>query len=194
LGARHAGRFAELREEIARLTGGYILDVENFRSDDHGRVLQLVFDMTEQRFAIAGHLLTSYEWDFFPFVHMGPDRLHHGFWKYCDPAHPRFVDGTAFAHAFRDYYRALDNHLARFIELVPDDVAIVIVSDHGAQPMEGGLLLNEWLLMEEGLLTLHTSPNGPTSITKAAIDWSKTVAWAEGGYYGRLFFNVEGAP
>jgi predicted AlkP superfamily phosphohydrolase/phosphomutase len=182
---------AELREEIDRLTGGYILDVENFRSDDHERVLQQVFDMTEQRFAVAGHLLTSYEWDFFSFVDMGPDRLHHGFWKYCDPAHPRFAGDSAFAHAFRDYYRALDRHLARFLELVPDDAAIVVVSDHGAQPMEGGFLLNEWLL-QEGLLTLRTSPNGPTPVTKADVDWSNTVAWAEGGYYGRLFFNVEG--
>lgn len=68
---------------------------------------------------IKGHLLTSHDWDFFSFVDMGPDRLHHGFWKYCDPAHPRFEDGTAFAHAFRDYYRALDSQLARFLAQVP---------------------------------------------------------------------------
>lgn len=182
---------AELRDEIARLTGGYILDVENFRSNDHERVLQRVFDMTQQRFAVAGHLLTSHEWDFFSFVDMGPDRLHHGFWKYCDPAHPRFEGGTALEHAFRDYYRALDAHLARFLELVPDDAAIVIVSDHGAQPMEGGFLLNEWLV-QEGLLRLRTPVTGPTPVSKADVDWPRTVAWAEGGYYGRLFLNVRG--
>jgi predicted AlkP superfamily phosphohydrolase/phosphomutase len=35
----------------------------------------------------------------------------------------------------------------------------------------------------------------PTQITpshKLSIDWSKTTAWGDGGYYGRLFLNVEG--
>ncbi|ONI76177.1 hypothetical protein ALI144C_36495 [Actinosynnema sp. ALI-1.44] len=180
-----------LRDDIERLTGGYILDVEDFRSNDHARVLQRVFDMTEQRFAVAGSLMTGHDWDFFSFVDMGPDRLHHGFWKYCDPAHPRHEPGNPYEHAFRDYYRALDRHLAGFLERVPPDAAIVVVSDHGGQPMEGGFCVNEWLI-EQGLLTLRTKPTGPTPITQADVDWSQTTAWAEGGYYGRLFLNVSG--
>jgi predicted AlkP superfamily phosphohydrolase/phosphomutase len=31
-----------------------------------------------------------------------------------------------------------------------------------------------------------------TRIAKAPIDWSRTVAWGDGGYYGRLFLNVKG--
>ena len=31
-----------------------------------------------------------------------------------------------------------------------------------------------------------------TAIAKAPIDWSRTVAWGDGGYYGRLFLNVKG--
>jgi predicted AlkP superfamily phosphohydrolase/phosphomutase len=182
---------AGLADDIARFTGGYILDVEDFRSNDHERVLQRVFDMTEQRFAVAGHLMTRHEWDLFSFVDMGPDRLHHGFWKYCDPAHPRYEPGNPFENAFRDYYRALDRHLAGFLEKVPSDAAILLVSDHGGQPMTGGFCINEWLI-EQGLLTLRKPPAGPTPISKADIDWSRTLAWAEGGYYGRLFLNVHG--
>jgi predicted AlkP superfamily phosphohydrolase/phosphomutase len=181
----------DLRNELHQLTGGYILDVEDFRSPDTDRVLRRVFDMTEQRFKVASHLLTSHEWDFFEFVDMGPDRLHHGFWKYCDPAHPRYEPNGPFQTAFRDYYRDLDRHLAAFLELVPDDAAVLVVSDHGAQPMEGGFCINEWL-REQGLLVLRSEPNGPTPMSKADVDWTKTVAWAEGGYYGRLFLNVEG--
>jgi len=29
-------------------------------------------------------------------------------------------------------------------------------------------------------------------IKEAPIDWSRTVAWGDGGYYGRLFLNVRG--
>ena len=29
-------------------------------------------------------------------------------------------------------------------------------------------------------------------IKDAEIDWSQTLAWGDGGYYGRLFLNVKG--
>lgn len=181
----------DLREEVQRVTGGYVLDVENFRSPDRERVAREVFDMSEQRFALAGHLARSRDWDLLAFVDMGPDRLHHGFWRDCDPDHPRHEPGGRWRHAFRDYYRALDQHLGAFLEALDDDTAVLVVSDHGAQPMVGGFCVNEWL-RQQGLLTLAAEPAGPTPVSAAEVDWSRTAAWAEGGYYGRLFLNVEG--
>ncbi len=67
----------------------------------------------------------------------------------------------------------------------------MLMSDHGAQPMTGGVLFNDWLV-SEGYLSFETPPREPTPIAKAPIDWSKTVAWGDGGYYGRLFVNVRG--
>jgi predicted AlkP superfamily phosphohydrolase/phosphomutase len=51
--------------------------------------------------------------------------------------------------------------------------------------------VNEWL-RREGLLHLAGEPNGVTSPREVGIDWSQTVAWGEGGYYARVFLNVEG--
>jgi len=182
---------AELREEVQRVTGGYVLDVADFRAHDLERVRQQVFDMTEQRFMLARHLATTRPWDFFAFVDMGPDRLHHGFWKYCDPEHPKHRPGNPLADTFRDYYRMVDRQLAAFLEVLPDHTAVLVVSDHGAQPMLGGFCFNEWLL-REGLLVLAERPSGPTPLAKVEVDWARTTAWGEGGYYGRLFVNVEG--
>jgi len=182
---------AELREEVQRVTGGYVLDVADFRAHDLERVRQQVFDMTEQRFVLARHLATTRPWDFFAFVDMGPDRLHHGFWKYCDPEHPKHRPGNPLADTFRDYYRMVDRQLAAFLEVLPDHTAVLVVSDHGAQPMLGGFCFNEWLL-REGLLVLAEQPSGPTPLAKVKVDWARTTAWGEGGYYGRLFVNVEG--
>lgn len=181
----------ELGGELARLTGGYRLDVENFRAPDLRRIGQDIFDMTEQRFTVARHLMKQQDWDFLSFVDMGPDRLHHGFWKYCDQDHPRYTPGNEYEHMFRDYYRALDRHLGDLLNDVPEDAAVMVVSDHGAQPMLGGFCINEWL-RQQGLLTLHSDPAGPTPMSKADVDWQHTVAWAEGGYYGRLYLNVAG--
>jgi predicted AlkP superfamily phosphohydrolase/phosphomutase len=182
---------AALKQELESLTGGYHLDVENFRSPEIERVSQQIFDLTQQRFEVARHLAATREWDLFSFVDMGPDRLHHGFWKYCDPTHPRFEAGNPLENLFRDYYRALDRHLAAFLEVLPEQTAVMVVSDHGAQPMLGGFYVNEWL-RQQGLLVLSEEPQGPTPMSKARVDWTRTVAWAEGGYYGRIFLNVAG--
>jgi predicted AlkP superfamily phosphohydrolase/phosphomutase len=67
----------------------------------------------------------------------------------------------------------------------------MVMSDHGARPMMGGLCFNDWLI-QEGYLALNEAPSGPMPIKEASIDWSRTVAWGDGGYYGRLFLNVKG--
>jgi predicted AlkP superfamily phosphohydrolase/phosphomutase len=65
------------------------------------------------------------------------------------------------------------------------------VSDHGAQRLEGGVAINEWLI-REGLLVLNEYPKSPTPFDKLNVNWSRTRAWSEGGYYARIFFNVQG--
>jgi predicted AlkP superfamily phosphohydrolase/phosphomutase len=180
----------ELRAELRDLVGDYILDVADFRTLDKGRVAQQIFDMTEQRFAVARHLATTRPWDLFAMVDMGPDRLHHGFWKLCDPQVPAYDPANPYANLFREYYRALDRHLGTLLEVL-GDVPVLLVSDHGARPMVGGFRVNEWL-RARGLLALTTEPAGPTPIAAAPIDWSRTMAWGDGGYYGRIFLNVEG--
>jgi len=65
------------------------------------------------------------------------------------------------------------------------------MSDHGATPMMGGLCFNDWLI-QEGFLHLTEPLSGPTPIADAPIDWSRTIAWGDGGYYGRCFLNVTG--
>jgi len=180
-----------LGSEIEALVGPYVLDVHDFRSADKTRIAQQVFDMTEQRFRVARHLATTRNWDLFAMVDMGPDRLHHGFWADCDPEHPRYDPTGPRRSVFRDYYRALDRHLGSLLEILDHDTAVLLVSDHGAQPMVGGFCINEWL-RAQGLLTLRTEPAGRLPIAEADIDWSRTTAWADGGYYARVFLNVAG--
>ena len=124
-------------------------------------------------------------------VEMGPDRLHHAFWRFYDPNHPDYVPGTPLEQAFRDYYRYLDSEVGSLIEGLGDDTAVMVVSDHGAQAMYGGIQINEWL-MQNGYLTLVDPPSEPTPIGRCTIDWPRTRVWADGGYYSRIFLNVEG--
>jgi predicted AlkP superfamily phosphohydrolase/phosphomutase len=113
------------------------------------------------------------------------------FWLYCDPAHPKYEPGNPFESAFEDYYRMVDAEIGSLLEALPSDVVTILMSDHGAQAMSGGVCFNDWLI-SEGYLTLSGRLDGPTPIGKAPIDWSRTTAWGDGGYYGRLFLNVRG--
>ncbi|HDN79456.1 MAG TPA: phosphodiesterase, partial [Chloroflexi bacterium] len=122
---------------------------------------------------------------------MGVDRLHHGFWKYFDPRHPKYVPGNKYENVVLDYYRYIDREIGDILGMVDDDTVVFVVSDHGARPMEGGICFNEWLV-REGYLVLKEEPDRMVPLEKVEIDWEHTIAWGEGGYYGRLFLNVKG--
>jgi predicted AlkP superfamily phosphohydrolase/phosphomutase len=181
----------DLRAEIEGLVGSYRVDVRNFRSDDRDRILAEIYEMTEQRFRVSRHLLDTRPWDFFMMVEIGLDRMHHAFWRFFDEAHPRHEPGHRYADAIRAYYEYLDEEIGELIDRFDDDDTVIVVSDHGARPMEGAICVNEWLA-REGYLVLEEWPDAPTPFREARVDWSRTRAWGEGGYYCRLCLNVEG--
>jgi predicted AlkP superfamily phosphohydrolase/phosphomutase len=182
---------AELKPIVEQVAGGYVLDVEDFRTDDKRALLGRIHDKTAKHFKVARHLLTTQPWQFFMMVEMGVDRVHHGFWRFMDPANRNYQPGNPLEDSIREYYRAVDREVGEVLALIPSDCAVMVVSDHGAKSMEGGVCVNEWLI-EHGYLTLKEYPNKPTPITAAAIDWDKTRAWGDGGYYARIFLNVRG--
>ena len=171
--------------------GEYILDVTNFRSEDKERILRDIHALSARRFQYAEYLMATQAWDFLMMVDMGPDRIQHGFWKYMDPMHPKHEPGNPLQHAIRDYYVQVDQQVGHLLERAPDDATVLVVSDHGAQRMHGGICLNEWL-KQKGYLVLLEEPTEPTPFGKVKVDWSRTTAWGDGGYYGRLFLNVAG--
>lgn len=182
----------ELKDEIADLVGEYLIDVRGFRTDDKQWLLDQIHTMTEQRFKIARHLLKTRPWDLFWMVEMGYDRIHHGFWQFMDSDHHRYEADNPFENAIHDYYVLADKLMGELLnDLDLDRTAVLIVSDHGAKRMDGGICFNDWLI-REGYLTLEGDVSGPTRFADVEIDWSRTTAWGEGGYYGRCFLNVEG--
>jgi predicted AlkP superfamily phosphohydrolase/phosphomutase len=182
---------AELKQEIEGLVGSYMVDVDDFRTSDKERLLADIEEMTEKRFRVAEHLLETRPWDLFFMVEMGTDRMHHAFWRFFDSEHRLHEPGNPFEGAMLDYYRALDAKIDRLLRFADDDTAVLVVSDHGAKPIDGGICVNEWL-RNEGYLVLAEEPAEPTPLRPEMVDWSRTTAWGEGGYYCRLSLNVEG--
>ncbi len=180
-----------LKAEVEAVSNGYILDVKEFRSENKESILKEIYRMTEKRFRLTRHFIRSKEWDFFMMVEMGPDRIHHAFWKYFDQDHPRYVSGSKFQDAILNYYKYLDKEIGETLKLFNEDTMALIVSDHGATRMMGGICINEWLI-QNGYLKLVQYPSESTPLNKLIVDWKNTMVWGEGGYYGRLFMNVKG--
>jgi predicted AlkP superfamily phosphohydrolase/phosphomutase len=178
-------------DEIEELVGEYMVDVRNFRTNDKDQLLADLEEMTDKRFRVAERLLESRPWDLFFMVEMGTDRIHHGFWRFTDPEHRLYESGNKYESAMLDYYRRLDEKMGRLLRFADDDTAVLVVSDHGAKKIDGGICVNEWL-RREGYLVLKEEPAEPTALKPEMIDWSRTTAWGEGGYYCRLFMNVAG--
>jgi len=182
----------KLREEMEAVVGEYLIDVKNFRADDRDRILEEIHEMTDRRFKVFRHFIEKRPCDFMMMVEMGSDRIHHAFWRYTDPDHPKFEAGNPYEHAVKTYYEQLDREIAATLELLDDDCHVLIVSDHGARPMIGGFAINDWL-QQQGLLTMkENSGEEAAKFREEDVDWSKTKVWAWGGYYARVFLNVEG--
>ena len=184
---------AIFKQEVLNITPQYQFDVKNFRTEEKSRLLQQIIDLTEVQFKLVKHSLKSKPWDFLMHVNMGVDRIHHGFWRYHDTQHRLYTPGNPFESAIADYYAMVDGMIGQLLELIDDNTTVLIVSDHGIKRMDGGICVNEWL-WRNGWLALKTPPQPGViqPFDEALVDWSKTRAWSSGGYYGRIFLNVEG--
>jgi predicted AlkP superfamily phosphohydrolase/phosphomutase len=181
----------EFRSRVEDIVGEYLFDVTEFRHASLDGVLERTYRMTERRFRLMRRLVTTEPWRFAILHEIGPDRMHHCFWRFHDPLHPRHEPGSPYANAIVDYYRFLDEQVAELLDAAGPDTVALVVSDHGAVAMHGGVRVNE-VLRQAGLLTLRKEPVTVVPFNPELVDWSRTVAWAEGGYYARIFLNVRG--
>ncbi len=180
----------ELKKEILDKFGHYTFDV-SFRVEEKRELFDNLVKMTKERHEVVKHLIRTKPWDMCWFVEIGLDRVHHSLWKYFDEHHKDYQPASEYRGYIDEYERLLDANVKEIIDLVPDDTRILVVSDHGAQPMDGCMCINEWLI-QEGYLYLNKYPDKVTAPEKLDVNWGKTKAIGWGGYYARIFFNVEG--
>jgi predicted AlkP superfamily phosphohydrolase/phosphomutase len=182
---------ASFKTKINELVGEYPVDVKNFRTDRKDWLKDEIFSMSQKQWQVVHWLLKEQEWDYFHFVDIGLDRMHHGFWNYFDQKHVQFEAGNSYQSAIPEYYLWLDQQIGEALEMLDKDTVVLVVSDHGAQRLDGGIAVNEWLI-RQGHLVLNEYPKAITPFDQLSVNWSKTRVWSEGGYYARVFFNVQG--
>ncbi len=188
-GARDFVYPVEAHAALMEWVPDYRVDVPEFRRANQAQAVAQVVAMTEARFRVAERWVQAADWDFFMMVEIGLDRMQHMIW---DDA---ILDAALAPQtgALFDYYRQLDRHLAKLLSLLRADDVVFVVSDHGAQRLWGNFALNEWLVAE-GYLVLNQprAPGVVSPLLPAEVDWTRTRAWGDGGYVGRIYLNLLG--
>jgi predicted AlkP superfamily phosphohydrolase/phosphomutase len=181
----------DLRAALEKKHGAYLVDVEAHRKGDRAAILEGARALTTQRFAILRELVAASDPHLAVVVDIGPDRLHHGLLASLHSGHPRHRPDDPLLPSCRAYYALLDEEIGRTIDAAGGDPLVLVCSDHGVQPLLGGLCLNDWLI-GRGDLVLHERPTRPTSPLDLKVDWDRTRVIAYGGHYGRLRLNLKG--
>lgn len=178
----------ELRERF----GPYQPDVEAFRHADPIAVVAELRAMTSHRFAVARHVWEHERPDLLAMVDIGIDRLHHVLWRSLDASDPdRDLDAVKRSAAL-GYLAHVDRELGQLLDVLGADTDVLVASDHGARPLRGAIAINEWLIDRGELVLDGPRPTSPTPLAQLKVNWDATRAWAEGGYYARVYLNVAG--
>jgi predicted AlkP superfamily phosphohydrolase/phosphomutase len=93
-------------------------------------------DLVEARTA-SFELLLRGEWRVATCVYVEPDRLQHPFGAHLLPSHPDHerTRDTPIAEGLHRVFRALDEALERLVSVSGNDTTVVLMSDHGFQPI-----------------------------------------------------------
>ena len=182
---------ALIQERIAGLVGDYPVDVKGFRTHRKDWLKQQIDSMTHKHFEVVQHFLRRSKWDYFQFVEIGLDRIHHGFWQYQDPAigsSRRTVPigrwsattigcwTARWGNCWSCWMRRRSSWWSPTTE--PNRWTADSASTNGSS-CQGWLVLNRY-------------PEQVTPFSQLAVDWDRTRAWSEGGYYARVLPEPQG--
>ncbi len=149
----------ELGQELLQHVPGYqIMPLQNLAYVGLEKFVANMCDVIDKRAQAALYLMRRAEWDVFMVHFQAIDVLQHALWSHLDPRHPDYArTPEAERDRVRQFYRRLDENLAKVSAGVDDQTDIVVMSDHGFGSALKRIYINQWLANEK-YLTLTTSP------------------------------------
>jgi len=141
-------RPAGLYEELKRELGEYIMEpgiTSHVMAGDLASAEGLLYKSIENRKESTLYLMKKYPWDFFNVVFRDTDPAQHCFWRFYDKDSPDY-EKSPYARVIPEVYRRVDRAIGEIIAALPEDVVVIVLSDHGFGFRQyGNLCLNGWL-------------------------------------------------
>ena len=167
----------ELRDRLQE--SGYRIDMNAKlgHSDDKSEFIEDAYETLEKRYEAFSHYVAEDDWDLFFGVFMTTDRVNH--FLFGD-----YENDGEYKEEFLEIYEQVDAYLGQLREQLPDDVTMIVASDHGFTTQSYEVHLNTWL-EETGWLEYETDDHD------ALADISEE-ARAYSLIPGRVYLNLEG--
>ncbi|KAB1189169.1 MULTISPECIES: alkaline phosphatase family protein [Haloferax] len=167
----------DFRDHLQQM--GYKIDVNAKlgHDDDKSAFMQDAHETLDKRYEAFTHYLKKDDWDLFFGVFMTTDRVNHFLFKDYER------DGKN-KDAFVEFYRKVDEYIGNIRDILPEDVTLVVASDHGFTSLDYEVHCNTWL-EQEGWLSYESEDHD--SLSDIAEE-SKAYSLIP----GRFFINLEG--
>ncbi|WP_136588454.1 alkaline phosphatase family protein [Salinigranum halophilum] len=128
--------------------------------EDKGEFMDDAHRTLDTRFEAFSHYLSADDWDLFFGVFMTTDRVNHFLFKDYERLAPGASGDTEGLkqenrELFLEFYRKVDEYLGKIRSMLPDDVTLVVASDHGFTSLDHEVNCNAWL-EENGWLSYAT--------------------------------------
>lgn len=208
-----------IEQQILALEPDYVVDVSGSWEQDwrDGSLAERVRASLEQRLRVLETLLETAPVDVLFAVLEAPDRLQHVYYRYLDPRERLYHSPEARALRPRvlECFAAMDRIVGLIEDYAGGDGGVVVCSDHGFTAWEVSVhtnaLLQRWgyLRLKPGARAMQTqlarrlvavakrllpakTARRAKGHTFAAVDWSRTVAFASPIPQQGLFVNLAG--
>jgi predicted AlkP superfamily phosphohydrolase/phosphomutase len=148
---------------------GHDEDKSDFIEDAH--------ETLDARYEAFKHYIQQDDWDLFFGVFMTTDRVNHFLYKH-------YEEDMEYKDEFVEFYRKVDRYLGEIRRNLPDDVTMMVASDHGFTSLDYEVHFNQWLA-DEGWLSYEDDDHEDLSdISEDAEAYSLIP--------GRFYINLEG--
>ncbi|UPV99354.1 alkaline phosphatase family protein [Halorussus gelatinilyticus] len=145
--------------------------------EDKSEFIEDAHKTLDARYEAFKHYLQQDDWDLFFGVFMTTDRVNHFLFKH-------YEEDMEYKDEFVEFYRKVDRYLGEIRQNLPDDVTMMVASDHGFTTLDYEVHFNQWLA-DEGWLSFEDDDHEDLGdISEDAEAYSLIP--------GRFYINLEG--
>jgi predicted AlkP superfamily phosphohydrolase/phosphomutase len=142
----------------AKISDRHVISVST-AGISHAEYLRRTLDAVDARFEVLQRVLRAETPDFLMKVLVETDAIQHCSWHFMSaPAAQAQVSNMDLPghDAILRVYRRIDRHLGELLEATPVGTTMILMSDHGAGPIDKVVYLDRWLA-QQGWLTFQES-------------------------------------
>jgi len=131
----------ELRDYLESIDYKIDVNAKLGHKDDKTEFMENAQKTVDARYEAFSHYIEEDDWDLFFGVFMTTDRVNHFLFK-------DYENNTEKKDLFLEFYSTVDEYLGKLRKQLPDDVTMIVASDHGFTSQNYEVHLNAWLEQE----------------------------------------------